>query len=178
MRGKTSKGYGKQRFLSLYRESRFNRRFPFSSCAHCVVSCDAAIEARSLKNYVGAIDQGTTSTRFMVFDQDARVVAVAQKEHRQFYPQPGWVEHDPLEIAGPKKLSPRPLPIANLYHRTPGAAPGGIQLFAYRQCRYLPPLEPYRRSEGRRARHGRNECQPYPAPKSKNTGLRRKVACG
>src|SRR5256884_3257141 len=37
-------GYGKQWFLSLYREPRFNRRFPFSSCAHCVVSCDAAIE--------------------------------------------------------------------------------------------------------------------------------------
>src|SRR5690242_6851459 len=51
-----------------------------------------------MRNYVGAIDQGTTSTRFMVFDQSARVVAVAQKEHEQIYPQPGWVEHDPLEI--------------------------------------------------------------------------------
>jgi len=51
-----------------------------------------------LKDYVGAIDQGTTSTRFMVFDRAARVVAAAQKEHRQIYPQPGWVEHDPLEI--------------------------------------------------------------------------------
>jgi len=51
-----------------------------------------------VKNYVGAIDQGTTSTRFMVFDQAARVVAVAQKEHEQIYPKPGWVEHDPLEI--------------------------------------------------------------------------------
>ena len=53
---------------------------------------------KSLRNYIGAIDQGTTSTRFMVFDQAARVVAVAQKEHEQIYPQPGWVEHDPLEI--------------------------------------------------------------------------------
>src|SRR5437660_6515173 len=52
----------------------------------------------SVKNYVGAIDQGTTSTRFMVFDQAGRVVAVAQKEHEQIYPKPGWVEHDPLEI--------------------------------------------------------------------------------
>src|SRR5215831_12711215 len=52
----------------------------------------------TVKNYVGAIDQGTTSTRFMVFDQAARVVAVAQKEHEQVYPKPGWVEHDPLEI--------------------------------------------------------------------------------
>jgi len=47
---------------------------------------------------VGAIDQGTTSSRFMVFDSDANVVSVAQEEHRQIFPQPGWVEHDPLEI--------------------------------------------------------------------------------
>jgi len=48
--------------------------------------------------YVGAIDQGTTSTRFMVFDQSGNVAACAQKEHKQIYPQPGWVEHDPEEI--------------------------------------------------------------------------------
>ena len=48
-----------------------------------------------MKSYIGAIDQGTTSTRFMVFDKNARVVAVAQKEHEQIYPRPGWVEHDP-----------------------------------------------------------------------------------
>jgi len=51
-----------------------------------------------VKDYVGAIDQGTTSTRFMVFDKSARIVAVAQKEHEQIFPKPGWVEHDPLEI--------------------------------------------------------------------------------
>ena len=51
-----------------------------------------------MKNYIGAIDQGTTSTRFMVFDQSARVAAVAQKEHEQIFSKPGWVEHDPLEI--------------------------------------------------------------------------------
>jgi glycerol kinase len=51
-----------------------------------------------VKNYVAAIDQGTTSTRFMVFDQTGRVVAVEQKEHQQIYPKPGWVEHDALEI--------------------------------------------------------------------------------
>jgi len=51
-----------------------------------------------LKKYVGAIDQGTTSTRFIVFDEDGSIVSVAQKEHRQIYPQPGWVEHDPSEI--------------------------------------------------------------------------------
>jgi glycerol kinase len=49
-------------------------------------------------NYVGAIDQGTTSTRFIVFDRSGRVVAVAQKEHEQIYPQPGWVEHNADEI--------------------------------------------------------------------------------
>ena len=51
-----------------------------------------------MKSYIGAIDQGTTSTRFMVFDKAARVVALAQKEHEQIFPRPGWVEHDALEI--------------------------------------------------------------------------------
>lgn len=51
-----------------------------------------------MPNYIGAIDQGTTSTRFFVFDRAGRVVAVAQKEHEQIYPQPGWVEHRPDEI--------------------------------------------------------------------------------
>jgi len=48
--------------------------------------------------YVGALDQGTTSTRFMVFDHGGSVVAVAQQEHEQIFPRPGWVEHDPDEI--------------------------------------------------------------------------------
>lgn len=48
--------------------------------------------------YIGALDAGTTSVRFMVFDHEAKVVAQAQKEHRQIFPQQGWVEHDPLEI--------------------------------------------------------------------------------
>jgi len=51
-----------------------------------------------VSSYIGAIDQGTTSTRFMVFDKTGRIVSVAQKEHEQIYPQPGWVEHDPEEI--------------------------------------------------------------------------------
>jgi len=51
-----------------------------------------------VKDYIGAIDQGTTSTRFMVFDKSGRVVAVSQKEHEQIFPKPGWVEHDALEI--------------------------------------------------------------------------------
>ena len=48
--------------------------------------------------YVGAIDQGTTGTRFMVFDHAGSVVANAYEKHEQIYPQPGWVEHDPVEI--------------------------------------------------------------------------------
>jgi glycerol kinase len=51
-----------------------------------------------VKAYIGAIDQGTTSTRFMVFDRSSRIVSVAQKEHEQIFPRPGWVEHDALEI--------------------------------------------------------------------------------
>jgi len=51
-----------------------------------------------MPKYVAAVDQGTTSTRFIVFDHQGQVVDVAQKEHRQIYPQPGWVEHDALEI--------------------------------------------------------------------------------
>jgi glycerol kinase len=47
---------------------------------------------------IGAIDQGTSSTRFMVFDDAGAVVAAAQEEHTQVFPQPGWVEHDPEEI--------------------------------------------------------------------------------
>jgi glycerol kinase len=48
--------------------------------------------------YVGAIDQGTTSTRFIVFDKAGRIVSLAQREHEQIYPRPGWVEHDSEEI--------------------------------------------------------------------------------
>src|SRR5215467_8244998 len=51
-----------------------------------------------MPNYIAALDQGTTSTRFMVFDRGGNVVTSAQKEHTQIYPQPGWVEHDPEEI--------------------------------------------------------------------------------
>jgi glycerol kinase len=50
------------------------------------------------QRYIGAVDQGTTSTRFMIFDHAGRVIASHQLEHRQIYPQAGWVEHDPMEI--------------------------------------------------------------------------------
>jgi glycerol kinase len=51
-----------------------------------------------LGKLVGALDQGTTSTRFIIFDTTGAVVAVDQQEHRQIFPKPGWVEHDPSEI--------------------------------------------------------------------------------
>ena len=51
-----------------------------------------------MAQYAAAVDQGTTSTRFMVFDHGGQVVSVDQKEHEQIYPKPGWVEHDPMEI--------------------------------------------------------------------------------
>ena len=47
---------------------------------------------------IGAIDQGTTSTRLILFDEGGRIVSVGQREHRQIYPKPGWVEHDAEEI--------------------------------------------------------------------------------
>jgi len=51
-----------------------------------------------MAKYAAAVDQGTTSTRFMIFTQQGEVVAVDQKEHEQLYPKPGWVEHNPMEI--------------------------------------------------------------------------------
>jgi glycerol kinase len=51
-----------------------------------------------MSTYIGAIDQGTTSSRFIVFDTAGDIVSIAQKEHAQIYPKPGWVEHDALEI--------------------------------------------------------------------------------
>ena len=51
-----------------------------------------------MAKYVGALDQGTTSSRFIIFDHSGQIVAFDQKEHKQILPKPGWVEHDPLEI--------------------------------------------------------------------------------
>ena len=51
-----------------------------------------------MANYVGALDQGTTSNRFIIFDHNGRIIGVDQKEHEQIFPQPGWVEHNPIEI--------------------------------------------------------------------------------
>lgn len=51
-----------------------------------------------MSKYVAAIDQGTTSTRCIIFDRQGNIISVGQKEHQQIYPQPGWVEHDLEEI--------------------------------------------------------------------------------
>jgi len=51
-----------------------------------------------MKKYILSLDQGTTSSRAIIFDQDGQPIASAQKEFRQYYPKPGWVEHDPNEI--------------------------------------------------------------------------------
>ncbi len=51
-----------------------------------------------MANYIGAIDQGTTSSRFIVFDRSGKTISAAQEEHEQIYPKAGWVEHDPAEI--------------------------------------------------------------------------------
>ena len=51
-----------------------------------------------MAKYVGALDQGTTSNRFIIFDRGGNIVGVDQKEHEQIFPKPGWVEHDPAEI--------------------------------------------------------------------------------
>ena len=51
-----------------------------------------------MEKYMMALDQGTTSSRCILFNKAGEIVSVAQKEFRQIYPKPGWVEHDPLEI--------------------------------------------------------------------------------
>ena len=51
-----------------------------------------------MEKYVGAVDLGTTSNRFIIFDHDGRIVSLEQKEHEQIFPEPGWVEHNPMEI--------------------------------------------------------------------------------
>ena len=71
-----------------------------------------------MTGYIGAIDQGTTSTRFIVFDRSGDTIASAQMEHQQIYPQPGWVEHDPLEIwHNTQSVISDALCSANLTHR-------------------------------------------------------------
>src|SRR3712207_3676142 len=49
-------------------------------------------------NYILALDQGTTSSRAIIFDKNSRIISLSQKEYTQIYPRSGWVEHDPREI--------------------------------------------------------------------------------
>lgn len=51
-----------------------------------------------MRRFIGAIDQGTTSSRFIIFNRDGKIISVDRREHAQIYPRPGWVEHDALEI--------------------------------------------------------------------------------
>ena len=51
-----------------------------------------------MKSYILSLDQGTTSTRAILFDQQGSALAVYQQEFTQIFPKPGWVEHDPIEI--------------------------------------------------------------------------------
>ena len=51
-----------------------------------------------MKKYIIALDQGTTSSRCLIFGKDGSIVSSAQKEFKQYFPNPGWVEHDPVEI--------------------------------------------------------------------------------
>ena len=57
-----------------------------------------------MKNYILALDQGTTSSRAIVFDKAGKIVAKAQHDFTQLYPKPGWVEHDPIEIWGTQRM--------------------------------------------------------------------------
>ena len=57
-----------------------------------------ATAGKHMKKYIMALDQGTTSSRAILFDRNGQICSVAQKEFSQIYPQPGWVEHDPMEI--------------------------------------------------------------------------------
>ena len=72
------------------------RRIP--SCASSSAAARAALLRRNHEKYLVALDQGTTSSRAIVFDRSQQIVASAQKEFPQLYPQAGWVEHDPLGI--------------------------------------------------------------------------------
>ena len=57
-----------------------------------------------MAKYIGALDLGTTSNRFIIFDHSGRSVGMDQMEHEQIFPRPGWVEHDPME----QRRIPRP----------------------------------------------------------------------
>lgn len=76
----------------------FNKILPFFfslATTHISLFC---ISRGQMPNYIAAIDQGTTSTRCIIFDQVGNIITCQQKEHKQYFPQPGWVEHNAMEI--------------------------------------------------------------------------------
>src|SRR5215510_14967687 len=62
----------------------------------CPVACAGGLGG--YVSYILSLDQGTTSSRAILFDRDGAIKGVAQREFRQIFPQPGWVEHDPMDI--------------------------------------------------------------------------------
>ncbi|MEM9935974.1 MAG: FGGY family carbohydrate kinase, partial [Bacteroidota bacterium] len=67
--------------------------------------------------YILALDQGTTSSRAIIFDKESNIVGMAQKEFTQYFPQPGWVEHNPIEILNTQLSVARA--VLTLNHITP-----------------------------------------------------------
>src|SRR5438132_9902302 len=89
--------------MRIARRQPFQLKFPLSGHFGCPGPDGGLLHeigwgGCQVSSYIGAIDQGTTSTRFIVFERSGRIAAIAQKEQRQIYPQAGWVEHDAEEI--------------------------------------------------------------------------------
>ena len=77
----------------------WRRSLLFYSLSPTVVrALSSKSSSSSSKKFVGALDQGTSSTRFVIFDEQGEIVTSAQREHKQIYPKPGWVEHKAEEI--------------------------------------------------------------------------------
>ena len=64
-----------------------------------------SIFAYKMKEFIVALDQGTTSCRSILFDRNAKIIASEQKEFTQIFPEKGWVEHNPIEIWGESKIT-------------------------------------------------------------------------
>ena len=142
--------------------------------AHCVVSCGTAIEERFLKNYVRTIDQGRTSTGFIVFNQDARVVAVARKEHpadlsatRGGSRTTRW-----KSSAGPKKLLLRLLPTA-VYSASESRCHWNYQSTRDRSAK---PVSHLPMPSSGKTRESRTTCGDSPRPAAR-TASARKLPC-
>ena len=75
-----------------------------------------------METYVAALDQGTTSSRAILFNRKGEIVSRAQHPFRQIYPQPGWVEHDPMEIWNTEKRALMELPASPSITPSSGSA--------------------------------------------------------